>query len=303
MKPPEILFDLHSGKKSESNPHILKDDFRKMQSRYKNYQQIYTDGSKEVSKVGCAVISDNHSNMQRIPDNSSIFTAEAKAIDLALDFIGTCDSNNKFIIFSDSLSVLKAMNHTSSKNPQIQKLLEKCHELLAYKEIALCWIPSHKGIQGNEMVDKQAKTSLSLEPTSFKIPSSNFKPSINKYILEEWQTSWNNSIGNKVLDIKPTIGEYQSVSRNIRREEVVLARLHLGHTRVTHSYLLQGEELPQCVGCDAPFTVRHFLLECGDFAQVRNNCFHVDNMKELFQDIHIDSIMTFLRLINLFNKI
>ena len=46
----------------------------------------------------------------------------------------------------------------------------------------------------------------------------------------------------------------------------------------------------------------HFLLECGDFAQVRNNCFHVDNMKELFQDIHIDSIMTFLRQINLFNK-
>ena len=100
MKPPEILFDLHSGKKSESNPHILKDDFRKMQSRYKNYQQIYTDGSKEDSKVGCAVISDNHSNMQRIPDDSSIFTAEAKAVDLALDFISTCDANNKFIIVS-----------------------------------------------------------------------------------------------------------------------------------------------------------------------------------------------------------
>ena len=45
------------------------------------------------------------------------------------------------------------------------------------------------------------------------------------------------------------------------------------------------------------------ILECGDFAQVRNNCFHVNNMKELFQDIHIDSIMTFLRQINLFNKI
>ena len=65
MKPPVILFDLHSGKKSE----ILKDDFRKMQSCYKNYQQIHTDGSKEDSKVGCAVISDNHSNMQRISDD------------------------------------------------------------------------------------------------------------------------------------------------------------------------------------------------------------------------------------------
>ena len=75
-----------------------------------------------------------------------------RPIDLALDFISTYDANNKFIIFSDSLSVLKAMNHTSSKNPQIQKLLGKCQELLAYKEIALCWIPSHIGIQGNEMV-------------------------------------------------------------------------------------------------------------------------------------------------------
>ena len=65
-------------------------------------------------------------------------------------------------------------------------------------------------------------TSLSLEPTSFKIPFSNFEQSINKYILEEWQTSWNNSIGNKLLDIKPTIGEYQSVVRNIRKE-VILA--------------------------------------------------------------------------------
>ena len=81
MKQSEILFDLHFGKKSESNPHILKDDFRKLQRRYKNYQQVYTDGSKEDSKVGCAVISDNYSNMKRLPDASSIFTVEAKAVD------------------------------------------------------------------------------------------------------------------------------------------------------------------------------------------------------------------------------
>ena len=138
-------------------------------------------------------------------DDSSIFTAKAKAVNLALDFISTCDANNKFIIFSDSLSVLKAMNHTSLNNSQIQKLLENCHEVLANKETVLCWTPSHKGIQGKEMVDKQAKTSLSLEPTSFKIPFSNFKPSINKYILDQWQTSWNKNIGNKLLEIKPTM--------------------------------------------------------------------------------------------------
>ena len=87
------------------------------------------------------------------------------------------------------------------------------------------------------MVDKQAKTSLSLEPTSFKIPFSNFKPSINKYILGEWQTSWNNSIGNKLLDIQPIIGEHQSVVRNIRKR-----RSRLGSTPFrsykSHTFIL-----------------------------------------------------------------
>ena len=48
--------------------------------------------------------------------------------------------------------------------------------------------------------------------------------------------------------------------------------------------------------------MRHFLLKCGDFAQVRNNCFHVDNTKQLFQDIHIDRIMAFLKEKNIYNK-
>ena len=63
----------------------------------------------------------------------------------------------------------------------------------------LRWIPSQICFLGNEMVDQQAKTSLLLEPTSFKISFSNLKLSINKYILDEWQTVWNNSIGNNFL--------------------------------------------------------------------------------------------------------
>ena len=93
--------------------------------KYKDYKQIYTDGSKEDSN-GCAVISDNHCN---IPDGSSIFTGEAKAVGLSLDFIRACDTNDTFNIFSDSLSLLKATNHTRSKNPHIQNRLEKCHNL------------------------------------------------------------------------------------------------------------------------------------------------------------------------------
>ena len=60
----------------------------------------YTDGSKENSKVCCAVISDNHSNMRCIHDDPLLFTAEAKAVDQDLYFISTCDANNKYIILS-----------------------------------------------------------------------------------------------------------------------------------------------------------------------------------------------------------
>ena len=40
---------------------------------------------------------------------------------------------------------------------------------LANNEIVLCWIPSHICFLGNEMVEQQAKSLLSLEPTSFNI--------------------------------------------------------------------------------------------------------------------------------------
>ena len=92
----------------------MKQNFRILQSRYRSYQHIYTDGSKVGEKVGSPFISGSHSSSLRIPDGSSVFTAEAKAIDLASDFINNCSLYDKFVFFSDSLSVLKALNHTSS---------------------------------------------------------------------------------------------------------------------------------------------------------------------------------------------
>ena len=40
-----------------------------------------------------------------------------------LDFLRSRKTSNTFIVFYDLLLVLKAMNHTRSKNPQIKKKL------------------------------------------------------------------------------------------------------------------------------------------------------------------------------------
>ena len=59
---------------------------------------IYTDGSKQDEKVACAVISPNFTDSIRLPDNSSIFTAEAKAIDIALYHIEISPKNSSSFI-------------------------------------------------------------------------------------------------------------------------------------------------------------------------------------------------------------
>ena len=262
---------------------------------------IYTDGSKDGIKVGCASVSDLHTSKLRLPDNSSIFSAESKAIDLALNFIST-HSGNKYIIFSDSLSVLQSLKNKKLSNPLTQNLLLKLDRLSNTNEIIFCWLPSHVGIGGNEEADKAAKLSLSLQEAKLKLPYTDLKPLINEYILSKWQTSWNNTLHNKLFSIKPLLGESKFACRSVRREEVILARCRIGHTRITHSYLLNREEQPECVFCVEPLTVKHLLLDCVDLALVRQQYFTANSMSQLFNNVPYDSIVGFLKETGLYSK-
>ena len=100
-----------------------------------------------------------------------------------------------------------------------------------------------------------------------------FKPLINRYFFDKWQTSWNETPFNKVKEIKPIIKESKSVISSIRRKEVVLTRLRIGRTQNTHSWLLTRDKQPNCTKCDVPFRARHFLLDCLDFQQERRSFF------------------------------
>ena len=123
----------------------------------------------------------------RLPDNSSIFTAEAKAIDIALYHIRD-QSEKQFIIYSDSLSVLKSLKDLHHTNPLIQQILKKYYYLSASKEIVFCWLPSQVNIRGNELADSEAKSALSLVITNSKF----LTPTLN-------QTSVNTSTTNVSL--------------------------------------------------------------------------------------------------------
>ncbi len=85
-----------------------------------------------------------------------------------------------------------------------------------------------------------------------------------------------------------------------RSEEIVLSRLRIGHTRLTHSYGMKCEDAPRCVACDRDLTVEHILIECGDFAEVRQRYFDAESLQQLFQETNVTSVFDFLCEIGLF---
>ena len=163
----------------------------------------------------------------------------------------------------------------------------------------------HSFISGNEEADKAAKDALSLEVLSFKVPFSDFKPLINNFIKNVWQQSWSDPANqnNKLFTIKPGVCEWLPGLRTNRREEIILARLRIGHSYITHSYLLKGEEEPQCIPCNAPLTVKHVLVDCVDLAPTRQRFFDVDSLTTLFDTVKFESIFDFLKEIHLYKKI
>ena len=206
--------------------HIFKNEFLEIKSNYKHYLSIYIDGSKQDEKVACSVISPNFTDSIRLPDNSSIFTAEAKAIDIALYHIRD-QSEKQFIIYSDSLSVLKSLKDLHHKNPLIQQILKKYYYLSVSKEIVFCWLPSHVNIRGNELADLEAKSALSLVITNFKIPHSDFKSNIRQYINNKCQSVWETQTQNKLNEIKSNFNSKCTFSNLSRKEQIKITDVDL----------------------------------------------------------------------------
>ena len=71
---------------------------------------------------------------------------------------------------------------------------------------------------------------------------------------------------------------------------------------LTHSYLLKGEEEPQCIPCNAPLTINHILIDCVDLAPTRQSFFHVDSLTTLFDTVKFESLFDFLKEIRLYKR-
>ena len=302
LKQPTLLFDLNRSKKSQTHPTSYISSFLDIRARYPNHTCLYTDGSKVGECVGSAAVAPSGILRCRIPDGATVFSAEMKALLLALDFIESAD-DDRFIIFTDSLSSMQALQSRKLSDPLVLEFLERFDLMSTEKNIVLCWLPSHIGIEGNEKADLAARSALALPLSNIKLNCSNFKPLIFTFIRSRWQSCWDLADSNKLHSIKPTLGPCYSPGVTIRRDEVVLSRVRIGHTYLTHAFLLKGEDRPECVFCQCYLTVKHLLVECVDLADARRNYFTAGTMEELFSTVPAHQIIEFLKEVGLYFKL
>ncbi|GFU59101.1 RNA-directed DNA polymerase from mobile element jockey [Trichonephila clavipes] len=79
-----------------------------------------------------------------------------------------------------------------------------------------------------------------------------------------------------IITVKPVLGAWSVMP--MRRTDVKLTRLRIGHTRFTHRHLLLGEDAPECPSCKVSYTVRHILIDCPVFNNSRITFFNSSHL-------------------------
>ena len=300
--------------KQETPPSLKAAFFKEHMNAHTNSLHIYTDGSKSNHGVGSAVTipSLSLSDSKSLPKQASIFTAEATAILMALDLIKVLP-NKTYTIFTDSKSVTETLKQFEPKNPLLQRAKSVINYAVhtQHKAISLCWCPAHTGIRGNETVDIIAKMAANNPPTQTSLPYTDYIPLVRDALNKKWQNRWDLETNNKLQEIKPKIGKWESSFHKKRKYETIMTRLRIGHSNITHVHLMTRERQPRC--CGVPLTVKHFLVICKRHENERELLFpgihHLrpkERMKKLLsdsKDINIEKLVKYLRDIGVYNKI
>ena len=126
LSAPTVRFDLTKLKKDTANPETYKQFCLHLITEYPLSETVFNDGSK-TEGVAAATVSTKRSRKPftcRLPDDSSIHTAELRAILLTLKH-AYCSTRRSFVILSDSLSsLLQAIVNLKYDHPALVQIVE-----------------------------------------------------------------------------------------------------------------------------------------------------------------------------------
>ena len=222
------------------------------------WARVYTDGSAEnaVRNGGAGVyIQYPDGNEEKIHHatglHSTNYRAEVEALKTGVDAIKShSDGPDKVVFLTDSLSALQGMQ--TGKDHDLRNLAHSINELCLDRTVHMQWIPSHCGINGNEVADRLAKEGSEQEQTD---RSTNFRE--YKSIVKAKQND-------KWLQNHPRHNRNDPYHKLTRREQVTIFRLRTGHNRLNHHMYnkLRIGTTEQCPCGSGKQTTEHILQKC-----------------------------------------
>jgi len=102
------------------------------------------------------------------------------------------------------------------------------------------WVPSHVELTGNSVADSAAKANLLLPVYNLTVPHLDYKLLIRIQTLRQCQLRCNSKTEKKLHSIEPRVNVI-SMLRLTRQDEIIIHRIRIGHTYLTHGHLLRGE--------------------------------------------------------------
>lgn len=310
--PPSVCSDLFGTVKTRLSSSDLRSTFERHALVHYGALAVYTDGSKCDDGVGCAAVFPCRDITSRLPAAASIYTAELRAILSALAYMVRL-KGVMFVIHSDSRSALQAISDPFTKHPVVYEIHRWIRMLQdAGKSLTFCWVPSHVGIAGNERADTKAREAISGHYVApILLPHRDYYPHFASLLWNRWLSEWRNVGANKLRSIKSGISVWSTACRSNRYQEVILARLRLGHTKLTHSHLMCGDQAPYCVSCIVPLTVVHMLTECPEYVEQRRRCYNVDGLQRRIplsavlrdEEVAVSQLFTFLSTTGLLSQL
>jgi hypothetical protein len=124
------------------------------------------------------------------------------------------------------------------------------------------------------MADKEAHNAITstLTATINSITFADAKNEIKLHSNNKLHSHWR-KLSTKLNKIKNNIKPWKNPELN-RKEETIINRLQIGHTHLTHSYLMSKDDPPLCDLCNVLLTVNHIITECQKYNQYRNQ-YHI----------------------------
>ena len=303
----KIRLDLSINRKDETPPIIYRTHFMAILSEYHDALVIYTDGSKTENGTGCAILASGETHAWSFHKYASIYTAELYAIWKATLLCCESEDYNNFLICSDSLSALNSLaSPLTTTNPLVHLIYSsviRLHQIRKY--VTFVWVPGHTGIEGNSTVDTAARNAAeNMNPNVTYIMREDLSNALASIIDSQWQQEWNETTS-KLRETKPNIQKWRLPSCLKRNEQVTLTRLRIGHTRLTSSYLLAGEDPPLCQHCNERLTVKHILETCECYEQARERCLLRGNVGQILtnKEASIKAVLNFCRISGLLGRI